>query len=58
MSLRFSSRETVSRLTPTARQVDLGAVERAAQVAQGHLLGDQLGGRGVDPGASLARHPD
>ena len=56
MSLRFSRRETVSCLTPKlARQVDLRAVERTAQVAQGHFLGDQLSGAGVDLGASLAR---
>jgi hypothetical protein len=38
-----------------ASQVDLRAIERAARVAQGHLLRDQFSGAGVDFGASLAR---
>ena len=32
-----------------AGQVDLRAIEGAAQVAQGHLLRDQQSGAGVDP---------
>jgi hypothetical protein len=55
MSLRFSSRETVSCLTPSRLARSTWAIQGAAQVAQGQLLGDQLSGARVHLGASVAR---
>jgi hypothetical protein len=50
----LQARDGLLLVAKLARQADLCALERAAQVAQGHFLGDQLSGASVDPGRRSA----